>query len=162
MSPIASFTEALPLQQLTHGTLLTEEGSHSGRLFILEKGRLTVLRDGVILAKIDEPGAVIGEMAALLGTPHSATVRADGLVSVRVLDDAAERLGENPELALHIATIACARLDATSALLVELRRNLSGRDKEQALLSRILTALTAPTKAPPRPRARQTRSYMHE
>ncbi|WP_421761461.1 cyclic nucleotide-binding domain-containing protein [Devosia sp.] len=162
MSPLASFTDSLPLQQMTHGTLLTEEGSHSGRLFILEKGRLTVLREGVILAKIDEPGAVIGEMAALLGTPHSATVRADGLVSVRVMEDAVENLGQNAELALHIATIACARLDATSALLVELRRNLAGRDKDQALLSRILTALTAPPKGPPRPRSRQTRSYMHE
>lgn len=159
---MSSFTEALPLQQMTHGTLLTEEGSHSGRLFILEKGRLTVLRDGVILAKIDEPGAVIGEMAALLGIPHSATVRADGLVSVRVMEDAVETLGENAELALHIATIACARLDTTSALLVELRRNLAGRDKDQALLSRILAALTAPPKGPQRPRVRQSRSYMHE
>ena len=161
MSSITAFTASLPLEQLKHGTLLTEEGSHSGRLFVLEKGRLTVLREGVILATIDEPGAVIGEMAVLLGTPHSATVRADGVVSVRVIDDAIDKLADNPELALHIATLACARLNATSALLVELRRNSGGRDKEQALLGRILGALTASPKSPP-PRPRPARSRMHE
>ena len=161
MSSIAAFTASLPLEQLKHGTLLTEEGSHSGRLYVLEKGRLTVLREGVILATIDEPGAVIGEMAVLLGTPHSATVRADGVVSVRVIDDAIDKLADNPELALDIATLACARLNATSALLVELRRNSGGRDKEQALLGRILGALTASPKSPP-PRPRPVRSRMHE
>ncbi len=157
MTSLAAFTVALRQEHLPHGTLLTEEGKHSGRLYLLESGRLTVLRDGVILATIDELGAIIGEMAVLLGTPHSATVRAEGPVSVRVLDDAFEALDQHPELALHIATVACARLNATSALLVELRRGTAGREKEQALLGRILNALTATPKHPSRPLPRRSR-----
>lgn len=143
MTSLAALAATLPLETLAPGTHLTTEGTSSGQLYILEKGRLTVQRDGVALASIDEPGAIIGEMAALLGIPHSATVIADGEAKVRVVADALGTLAQNAEFALHLATIACARLNATSALLVELKSQAVGKTREQALMSRILMALTA-------------------
>ena len=106
-------------------------------------------REGVALATIDTPGAIIGEMAVLLGIPHSATVIAQGEAKVRVVADALDTLSQNADFALHLATIACARLNATSALLVELKGQAAGKAKEQALMSRILMALAATPKGAP-------------
>ena len=95
--------------------------------------------------------AIIGEMAVLLGTPHSATVTAEVETRVRVIEEAIDVLQQNPDFALHIATLACARLNATSALLVDLRRGAEGRKQEQALMSRILSAMLATPKVTGRP-----------
>ncbi len=144
MIGLASLTVVLPLETLSPGTQLTTEGTRSGQLYILESGRLRVTRSGITLATIDEPGAIVGEMAVLLGIPHSATVVAETSSTVRVLDDALEALVHHPELALHIATIACARLNTTSALLVRLQSQATDQPRENALLSRLLGAITAP------------------
>jgi len=146
MPALATLAAALPLETLAPGTHLTTEGTRSGQLYILESGTLTVQRDGIGLATIDEPGAIIGEMAVLLGIPHSATVIAKDAARVRVVNDALGTLSQNAEFALHLATIACARLNATSALLVELKGQASGKAREQALMSRILMALAATPK----------------
>ena len=143
MIGLASLTVVLPLETLSPGTQLTTEGTRSGQLYILESGRLKVTRSGVTLATIDEPGAIVGEMAVLLGIPHSATVVAETASKVRVLDDAFEALVHHPELALHIATVACARLNATSALLVQLQGQSTDQPREKALLSRLLGAISA-------------------
>jgi CRP-like cAMP-binding protein len=143
MSTLAALAVSLPLQTLAAGERLTTEGSYSGRLYLLEAGRLTVSREGVAIASIEEPWAIVGEMAVLLGTPHSATVTAETEVQVRVIEEALDVLSQNPDFALHIATLACARLNATSALLVDLRRAAEGKKQEQALMSRILTAMLA-------------------
>jgi CRP/FNR family transcriptional regulator, cyclic AMP receptor protein len=146
MSGLAALTVALPLETLPPGTQLTTEGTRSGQLYILESGRLRVTRSGVTLATIDEPGAIVGEMAVLLGTPHSATVVAETQTKVRVMAEAIDALIQHPELALHIATIACARLNTTSALLVEMQNQTTDQPREQALMRRILGALTAQPK----------------
>jgi len=147
MSSLAALS--LPLETFAPGTHLTTEGTRSGQLYILVSGRLSVQREGVSLATIDEPGAIIGEMAVLLGIPHSATVVAQTEATVRVVADALDTLSQNAEFALHLATIACARLNATSALLVELKSHAAGKAKEQALMGRILMALAATPKGAP-------------
>lgn len=149
MTSLAALTVSLPLETLAPGTHLTTEGTRSGQLYILEAGTLTVKREGVALATIDEPGAIIGEMAVLLGIPHSATVVAQSVAKVRVVADAIDTLSQNADFALHIATIACARLHATSGLLVELKSQATGKAREQALMSRILMALAATPKGAP-------------
>ena len=146
MSGLAALTITLPLEKLAPGTQLTTEGTRSGQLYILEAGRLRVTRGGVTLATIDQPGAIVGEMAVLLGTPHSATVTAETEAKVRVMAEAMDTLLQHPELALHIATVACARLNTTSALLVEMQHQTADQPREQALMRRILGALTAQPK----------------
>jgi CRP/FNR family cyclic AMP-dependent transcriptional regulator len=146
MPSLAALAVSLPLETLAPGTQLTTEGTRSGQIYILESGKLAVQREGVRLATIDERGAIIGEMAVLLGIPHSATVIAETEAKVRVVADALDTLSQNAEFALHLATIACARLNATSALLVDLKSQAAGKAKEQALMSRILMALAATPK----------------
>jgi len=151
MHSIATATVSQPLRELSDGEVLIAEGSQSGKLFLLVSGALSVERDGVLLARIGTPGSFVGEMAVLLGTRHSATVRASGRTTVRVIEDALDFLRRNPELALHVATVACARLNETSALLVELRRGAEGRSAEVGLLARIGQALAGTPRAKPVP-----------
>jgi CRP/FNR family transcriptional regulator, cyclic AMP receptor protein len=147
MASLLTLTPGLPTRSVQRGEALIEAGEEaSGDMYILERGRLSVERDGIVIATISEPGALIGEMSVLLGTAHSATVRAEAASSVRVIDNAIAFLERTPLVALHVATLACARLDATSALLVELRKDAAGKN-EQTLLARIFGSLNAPVGA---------------
>ena len=98
-------------------------------------------RDGVDLARIAEPGALVGEMSVVLGLDHSATVRATEPTEVRVMEDGIRWLEATPLAALHLATLACQRLDRTSALLVELRKDAEG-NREAGFLERLFGAVT--------------------
>ena len=147
MASLLTLTRGLPTRSLATGELLIEAGDEaSGDMYILQSGRLTVERGGVALATITAPGALIGEMSVLLGTSHSATVRAESPSVVRVIDNAVVFMERTPLVALEVATLACARLDATSALLVELHKEHAGKASEQGMLSRILGALNASPK----------------
>jgi CRP-like cAMP-binding protein len=51
-------------------------GSRTDRLLILRKGAVTIVKEGIEIAKVAEPGAMFGELSALLNQPHTADVRA--------------------------------------------------------------------------------------
>lgn len=156
MASLLALTQAQPRRTLAAGEALLEEGDEGGELYVLESGRLGVERDGVRLATIAEPGALVGEMAVLLGTDHSATVRAETAATVRVIADPIPFLEATPVVALQVATLACARLEATSALLVQLRKESEGKAAEQGILSRLFSAITVPPPpAGPRPGSRR-------
>lgn len=145
MSSLLALTRAQSLRKLTAGETLIETGEAGGDMYVLEAGRLSVMRDGVEIATIAEPGALIGEMSVLLGIDHSATVRALVPTQVRVIDNALDFLERTPLVALHVATLACARLDATSALLAELKKEHAGK-AEQGMLARIFGTLNTPAR----------------
>src|SRR6187399_66685 len=103
MANLLTLTNARPARVLKPGDLLVETGEAGGELYVLVSGSLSVERDGVEIAKISEPGALIGEMSVLLGVDHSATVRALSAVEVRVIEDAIHFLEATPLVALHVA-----------------------------------------------------------
>ncbi len=147
MASLLALTQGQPLRRLAPAEVLIEMGdAPGGELYVLQAGRLIVSRDGVDIATIDEPGALIGEMSVLLGTDHSATVRAEISSEVRIIENAIAFLERTPVVALHVATLACERLDRTSALVVELKKETEGRAGEQGLLSRIFSAMLEPPK----------------
>jgi CRP-like cAMP-binding protein len=119
MSDDASFAE---LQVFRPGTVLILEGEQSGALYILKAGRLQVTRGGVPVADVDQPGAILGEIGVLLGTPHSASVQAVEASEVYVIDDAVAALESRPAWMLQIAKILARRVVATTAALVESRQ----------------------------------------
>ena len=143
MASLLTLTYSAPTLSLARGEVLITQGEAGGDLYVLETGRLVVERDGVSIATISEPDSMIGEMSVLLGIKHSATVRAEQNSKVRVVRDAIRILESQPAITLRLATLVCQRLDATSALLVELRHEHIGKASEQGLLSRIFSALLA-------------------
>jgi CRP-like cAMP-binding protein len=139
MANLLTLTMSYPVLSLSPGERLIEEGEAKGEMFVLIHGQLKVERDGIEIARLIEPGTLVGEMSVLLGTDHSANVTALTEVEVRHIEDGWRWLESNPIAALHIATIACQRLDATSRMLVELRRE--GREPG-GFLERLFGAVT--------------------
>jgi len=138
MANLLTLTLAYPTLRLEPGEALIEAGEARGELFVLVSGKLKVARDGVEIAKITEAGALVGEMSVLLGIDHSATVTALTEVEVKHIEDGLRWLENSPVAALHVATLACQRLDRTSAMLVELRKE----DREHSFLERLFGAVT--------------------
>jgi CRP/FNR family transcriptional regulator, cyclic AMP receptor protein len=66
---------ALPVASFQAGGIVLAAGSRTGRLMILKKGTVAVVKDGVQIASVSEPGAVFGELSILLDQPHTADVR---------------------------------------------------------------------------------------
>ncbi len=140
MESFLALAASQPILTLTPGTVLIFQGEPGGDLYVLETGQLTVERDGVKVATISTPGALVGEMSVLLGTPNTATVRADRETQVRILANAREILESHPKLTLRLASLMASRLDATSAFLVELTKQHSS-EGERSLLGKIIGAL---------------------
>lgn len=151
MANLLTLTKSQPVRSLAAGEALIEAGEASGELYVLQSGRLSVERDGLEIATISEPGSLIGEMSVLLGVDHSATVRAVGAAEVRVIERAIAFLESTPIVALHVATMVCQRLDATSALLVQLKKEAAaGRSGEHSFLERLFGAVTGADTSSPR------------
>ena len=51
------------------------EGTKTGRLLILKSGAVGIFKGDIEFAQVAEPGAVFGELSALLDAPHSADIR---------------------------------------------------------------------------------------
>ena len=66
----------LPLATYRAGETVLAAGSKSGRLLILKSGAVVILKDSIEIARVEESGAVFGELSALLDLPHTADVRA--------------------------------------------------------------------------------------
>ena len=143
MTSLLALTASRPTRTLADGEVLLVQGEGGGDLFILLSGKLVVVRDGVTIATIAQPGTLVGEMSVLLGIRNSATVRAERETKVRVIRDANKLLEAEPGLARRVAALVAGRLEATSALLVELAKHNKGKS-EQGLLTRILSTLYSP------------------
>ena len=63
---------AFPLTIYQAGETVLTDGSRTDRLLILRKGNVTVVKEGIEIARVTEPGAVFGEISALLDCPHTA------------------------------------------------------------------------------------------
>lgn len=129
-------------RELAPGTVLLHEGERSGRLFVLATGCLEVFRGEVEIALVDDPGAVFGEMSALLDIPHTTSVRAVTAVVVQVVENPADYLAANPSLALPIARLLARRLQSVTSYLVDLKRQFGDRDDHLGMVEEVLESLT--------------------
>ena len=114
--------DGFPILVFEPGDVVLSEGSTTGRLLFLKRGAVDVVMDEVDLTRVDQPGAVFGEIGLLLGTPHTANVLAVQSSSFFVVEDAGALLKAEPLAALYVATVLAGRLDAVNHLVVEARR----------------------------------------
>ena len=111
---------ALPLATYQAGETVFTAGSKTGRLLILRKGAVAIVKEAVEIAKVAEPGAVFGELSALLDQPHTADVRTLETSQFHVAD-AASLLGQDPIALLYVAVVLARRLDGANQALIELK-----------------------------------------
>src|SRR5262245_31280770 len=76
MAVFQSKLATLPLVTYQAGETVLSAASTTGRLLILKEGAVEVVKEGVEIARVTEPGAVFGELSVLLDQPHTADVRA--------------------------------------------------------------------------------------
>jgi CRP/FNR family cyclic AMP-dependent transcriptional regulator len=143
MSDVLSLCGALPEIQVASGTRLIEEGLSMGRLYVLKHGAFDVVRNGVKVIAISEPGAFMGEISTLLGSAPTADVIATQDSTVHVLDDAAGATRRDPELTYAIAQLLARRLQAVTAYLVDIKRQYAGTETHLALMDQVLASLMA-------------------
>lgn len=93
---------------LRAGEVLWRQGDPAGGVVVVESGELDLYEESLagelIILHTLGPGSLLGEMSALDGRPHSASVRARGACQIRQLsaDELARALREQPELALAL------------------------------------------------------------
>jgi CRP/FNR family transcriptional regulator, cyclic AMP receptor protein len=131
----------LPVESSPAGTVLIGEGNEPGRMLVLESGTVTVERDGVPVARIDSPGAVLGEMSVVLDKPATATLRAASDVRVKVVDDPQAFLLERPGAALAVLRTTASRLDGLTQYLADVKTQLAGQEGHLGMVGTILDTL---------------------
>jgi CRP/FNR family cyclic AMP-dependent transcriptional regulator len=112
----------LPLATYQAGENVLTAGSKTGQLLILKKGAVSISKEAIEIARVAEPGAVFGELSALLDQPHTADVRALESSEFYVADAAA--LLQDPTVHLYVSTILARRLVRANQALVELKSQI--------------------------------------
>ena len=127
--------DGLPTKTYRAGETILTAGSKTGQLMILQSGAVAVFKGSIEIAKVRDPGAILGELSALLDGPHTADVKAIENSQFRVADGAL--LGKNPVLVLHVAKILAQRLVAVDDGFVELKKQLQA-GQPPSILARTL------------------------
>ena len=77
-----------PAVSFAHGDAVVVSGERSGGLLVLVSGELVVRTAGREIARITQPGSVVGEIGLLLDAPASADVESIGATEMHRIDDA--------------------------------------------------------------------------
>jgi CRP/FNR family cyclic AMP-dependent transcriptional regulator len=128
MATILELVADHPTRSFSPGDAIMEQDSPSGPLFVLVAGEVEILRDDVRVAKTSQPGAVFGEMSVLLGSAHTATVRALQPCRFAVIEDPRQFLNGSAEASFQVASLLAKRLDALNKYLVDVKQQYEGHD----------------------------------
>jgi CRP-like cAMP-binding protein len=128
MSSILSALSNHPVREFASGELVLAQGESTGLLLILIDGAVEVVKEDVTVAKVTDPGAVFGDLSALLGVPHTAAVRAVAPSRFFVVDQPKAFLQESPAVCLHLCELLARRLDAVNKYLVDVKHQFEGHD----------------------------------
>ena len=138
---VLELTRNRPRRQLVADEMLLETGVQQSSLYVLESGELAIELGNERINTVTTPGSVIGEISMLLGLPVSADVRADGPVTVRVVEDAEELFHAEPEFGHFISVTLARRLDRITRYLDDLRRQYADSGTTLGLVTTVLEDL---------------------
>lgn len=128
MTTLRDLSERMPVESFAAGSVLLPEGTSTGRLFVLVEGEVEILKGDVQVEVVSEPGALFGEISALLDTPHMATVRIVSAARLVCIEDAGRFLRENPDLTIEVARLLAERLTNVVGYLADIKQQFAGRD----------------------------------
>ena len=110
-------------QSFEPGQVVFWEGDESRDLHILISGELNVLKGDKVIALMDEPGTIFGEMSFLLGGKRTASIKALTKVDVLTIphEDINDLRKQYPDITQEISRHLAERLDQTSQVVYGLR-----------------------------------------
>ncbi len=141
MSDIIERCTDLPRREIAAGSTLVEQGDRFGSIIILVAGSIRIERDGIPLAVMDTPGAILGDMSTVLDRPATATMRAVEDCVVLRADDGAAYLRSRPDVLLDVARALATRLDNLTGHLADVQRQYSGDSGHLGMLDDVLSTL---------------------
>jgi CRP/FNR family transcriptional regulator, cyclic AMP receptor protein len=141
MASLLDTCASLPVWSYEPGDTVIQEDCKDGRLFILKSGAVEVQKWNQTLNRSASPGAVFGEVSALLNTAYSASVLAVEPSEFYVAEDGAAFLKQHPALNLHIARLLAFRLQRITVQLVALEDQLEASGKPAFAFEGVLCSL---------------------
>lgn len=120
-SSMLEWSTHLPVVTFPAGVEVLRAGEVHGLLLVLVEGTVEVSRHDTLVAAIDEPGSIFGEMSAQLGGPATATLRSRDACRFHRCEDSQAFLTEEPGVALAVAATLARRRDTITGHLVDLR-----------------------------------------
>jgi CRP-like cAMP-binding protein len=139
MADLIQLSSHLPEVDVESGHEILHEGERTGAIWILVSGELRVLRGTTVVEWIDQPGAVVGEMAVLLGTAATASVEASEPSRLRYAANGEEFLAE-PTVTHLVAVGLAERLNLVTTYLADLQDQY-GDSPEMDMVREILVRL---------------------
>lgn len=123
---------ALAVVTFQAGETVIAGGSKTGRLLILKKGAVAILKENTEIATVTEPGAIFGELSLLLDQPHTADVRAVETSQLYVANGTT-LLSRHPNAVRYVATVLARRLEEANRAVIELRSQIQAGQPHSAV-----------------------------
>ncbi len=130
----------LPEVQYAPGEVIIQEGTTTGSIWVLVSGSLEVRKGAVQVNSVVHPGALLGEVAVLLGGGHSASVVAAEPSVLRHAVDGRALLNSDPRISTYVAVGLAERLDFVTTYLADLKHQY-GDAPGLAMVSDVLARL---------------------
>jgi CRP/FNR family cyclic AMP-dependent transcriptional regulator len=121
MSDMLALSAHLPEVAFAPGEVVVAEGGADGSLWVLVSGALQVRKGTVVVNTVTRPGALVGEIAVLLGTVNSATVEATQPSVLRHAADGQALLASHPTITRLVAVGLAERLNFVTTYLADLK-----------------------------------------
>ena len=116
--------------EIKAGEVILEEGHTGTKVYVLLAGGVKITSGAHLIAREDNPGSILGELSALLGTNYVATVSTTVNTKFYVIDKFIDFLQEYPEIAVNVAQTLAYRLVYMNEHFVEIRNKISGINEE--------------------------------
>lgn len=149
MIEMLKLSEHLPEVRFAPGQVVLREGDPASSVWILVSGTLRVVKGDVEVNAIAEPGALVGEMSALLGSTYSATIEATSDSVLRHSEDGPGLLAD-PAILRIVAVGLAQRLRFVTTYLADLKHQY-GDAPGLTMVSDVLRELSYQRNAPARP-----------
>ena len=124
--------EAMPMyfvnpesEHYEDGDVIIREGNKDIDFFKLVQGALYVVKQGIKIAEIIQPGEYFGEMSAISGQPRSTTIISKGRSIIKRFpgEKLMEIIEKYPEVAKHLFEVISRRLDRSNKIIAKLANN---------------------------------------
>ncbi len=128
MAPILEALRDYPVRTFAAGEDILVQNGRTGLMFVLLDGAVEVIKDEVRLDTVTQPGAIYGDLSALLDVPHTATVRALRESRMHVVTNPRALLQENTVICFQLCELLARRLDGLAKYLVDVKKQYEGHD----------------------------------
>jgi CRP/FNR family transcriptional regulator, cyclic AMP receptor protein len=108
---------------------------------VLKHGAFDVVRNGVRIVQIRDPGAFLGEISTVLGSAPTASVVAAQDSVVHIMDEAPAGVRTRADVTYAIAQLLARRLSAVTAYLVDIKRQYADSNTHLGLMDQVLGSL---------------------